>query len=99
MSPLSVAAAPRRTNHYLVEKHNCLAEDTWDSIADHAYPGAHAAAALQKYNTSHARASDRLRAEGSIVPGETVFIPPLAILEGHGYQPPSLAAPGTGGNP
>jgi hypothetical protein len=96
MSPLAVTAASPRTEHYIVEKHACIAEDTWDSIAEFFYPRAQAGQALRAYNRQHPRASDRLHAEGTIVPGETVFIPSLAVLERHGYQPiPSApASPG-----
>jgi hypothetical protein len=96
IAPLSVSPgtpAPPRTDHYTVESHECLAEDTWEKLAKTKYGNESAAAALKEFNRGYFRASDRLHREGTMAPGEKVFIPPVAILERYGYLPAPVIKP------
>jgi hypothetical protein len=59
----------------------CKAGDTYRSISAHFYLNEAYAEALQLYNRNHPRASDAMRRDGTLVPGETLYIPPSGILE------------------
>jgi hypothetical protein len=94
-APIKVAApgsslqpaplAQPRTDRYNVEYHTCVVEDTWEKLAATYYSDERAAAALKEYNRYHPHASDLMRTEGRLAPGEKVAIPPLRILkERHG---------------
>jgi hypothetical protein len=73
----------------------CRAGDTFEKISAEHYQGrADYAEALKLYNRNHPRASDVMRQQGVLTPGETVYIPPVFILEQrHGSAIPG-AAPG-----
>jgi hypothetical protein len=64
-----------------VEWHTAVAEDTWEKLARDKYSDERAAVALREYNRSHPRASDQMRTEGRLAPGERVAIPDLRVLE------------------
>src|SRR5262249_40436666 len=88
--------------------YTCKPEDTYAKISLRYYGTEDYGAALQKFNHRHARASEAMRRDGAILPGETVFIPPANVLErrhadaipkksaaGGGVKPASFTAPGT----
>jgi hypothetical protein len=85
-----------RVDRYTVESHDCVAEDTWEKLAKEKYGHENAAPALREFNRNYFRATDRLRKEGTMAPGEKVFIPPVSVLERHGYlvaPPAPMATP------
>jgi hypothetical protein len=89
--------------------YTCKPEDTYAKISLRYYGTEDYAAALQKFNHHHARASEAVRRDGAILPGETIFIPPANVLErrhadaippkrsaaGAAVKPASFNAPGT----
>ncbi len=88
-----------RTEVYDVKKYTCQADDTWEKLSKAHYGDETAAAALREFNRQHARADDRVRADGSLPPGATVYIPQLRVLQRHGLDlgaTPSKPAAGTG---
>jgi hypothetical protein len=88
--------------------YTCKPEDTYAKISLQYYGTEEYGAALQKFNHRHARASEAVRRDGAIVPGEKIFIPPANVLErrhadaipkkpaaGGAVKPASFNAPGT----
>jgi hypothetical protein len=86
----------------------CKPDDTYAKISLRYYGTEEYGAALQKFNHRHARASEAMRRDGAILPGETLFIPPANVLErrhadaipkkpaaGGAVKPASFNAPGT----
>ena len=75
------------------------ATDTFQSLSKQYYGNDSYATALQMWNQTHPRASDAMARDGTLVPGDKVYIPPTAQLERH-YPAliPNLktAAPGSG---
>jgi hypothetical protein len=61
--------------------YTCRPSDTYRGISARFYPSEDYAAALQLYNRNHPRASDTMRRDGTLVPGETLYIPPISLLE------------------
>ncbi len=76
--------------------YTCRPGDTFQKISTQFYGGREDhAEALQQYNRNHPRASDEVRLNGVLTAGETVYIPPIAILEmKHGLVTPKPAAAG-----
>ena len=88
-----------RTEVYDVKKYTCQAGDTWEKLSKAHYGEETAAAALREFNRNHPRADDRVRADGSMPPGATVYIPQLRVLQRHGLDlgpTPTIQAPGAG---
>jgi len=59
----------------------CKPGDTFESISKQFLLSEKYAKALQRHNQNHARASDRMRDTGQLVPGERIFIPQTYVLE------------------
>jgi hypothetical protein len=59
----------------------CRAGDTFASISKLQYNSDAYADALLLYNRNHPRAGDALRRDGTIAPGDRIYVPPSAILE------------------
>jgi nucleoid-associated protein YgaU len=65
--------------------------DTFESISKRFYQTEAYAEALKTWNRNHPRASDALRLNGTLQPGDVLFVPPGAILEKrHGASIPNL---------
>jgi hypothetical protein len=62
------------------------AGDNYESLSKEYYNSEGYAKALQLWNQNHPRASDVMARDGSLVPGEKIFIPPAAQLEQHYAQ-------------
>jgi hypothetical protein len=64
------------------QEYMCQPNDTFESLSKRFFNGSDKyAAALQRHNQNHARASDLMARSGKITPGERIFIPPADILE------------------
>jgi hypothetical protein len=61
--------------------YTCKDKDTYSALSKAYYQTENYAAALQLYNRNHARASDTMRRDGALVPGDTIYLPPARILE------------------
>jgi hypothetical protein len=55
--------------------------DTYRALSREYYQSEGYAEALQLFNRNHPRASPASQRDGSLVPGDTVYIPPVKILE------------------
>jgi hypothetical protein len=77
---------PIRTTHYDVESQVCAAGDSWETLSKKAYGGVDAALALREFNRNYPLAAGKILSEGTIAPGDKVYIPPLWVLQRHGLD-------------
>jgi hypothetical protein len=76
---------PARTQYYDITLHKAVAGDTWEKLSKHYYGHERCSDAMRAFNMQHARASMRMRNEGTVLAGESIIIPPLRVLlESHG---------------
>jgi LysM repeat protein len=74
-------------------RHVVRAGDTFQSLSKEYYNNEGYAPALKLWNQNHPRASDAMAHDGTPVPGERLFIPPVAQLEQHyGASIPNVKA-------
>jgi hypothetical protein len=78
-SASGLAKAPER-KRYDVTIYKVMDGDTWEKVSKLHYLDERCAAALRAYNQAHARSSDRLQREGTLLSGETIVVPPLKEL-------------------
>jgi nucleoid-associated protein YgaU len=72
--------------------------DTFDSLSKRFYQTEAYGEALKLWNRNHPRAGDPMRLNGTLQPGDTLYVPPSAILEKrHGASIPNLKALPTSG--
>jgi hypothetical protein len=83
--PLPQAALPPTTQviSYEEVRHTLTGSDTYESLSKQYYSSDAYAQALRMWNQNHPRASEAMSRDGSIVPGDKVFIPPATQLEQH----------------
>jgi LysM repeat protein len=83
--PLAPAAQPVTTQviSYEEMRHTLAPGETYESLSKQFYNSDAYAKALQMWNQNHPRASDAMARDGSIVPGEKLFVPPVEQLEQH----------------
>ncbi len=56
--------------------------DSYEKLSENYYYTPKLAAALKKYNKNHPQATDNLQGGGEPAPGEHIYIPPVAQLDG-----------------
>jgi hypothetical protein len=86
---------------YDEQDYSCRPGDTWEKISKQFYMTERYAKALQRHNQNHARASDRIKDNGQLAPGERIFVPQSYVLE-HRYAdviPIPAAAPASTATP
>jgi hypothetical protein len=88
--PLRVNASPYRpvsvevpqVQSYDETAYTCKAEDTYEKISREFYNGTPVyAEALRQYNKNHWLATGAMQQHGYVVAGETIYLPPAAVLE------------------
>jgi hypothetical protein len=66
---------------YDEQEYRSTAGDTFEKISERYYGTDKFAAALRQHNRHHARASTQMSNDGTLAPGERIYIPPADILE------------------
>jgi hypothetical protein len=66
---------------YDEQEYRATAGDTFDTISKRYYGTEKFAEALRRHNRHHARASVQMTNDGTLAPGERLYIPPADILE------------------
>jgi hypothetical protein len=88
---------PSSVKSYSVTRYVCQAGDTFQSLSQQYYRREDFAAALQAFNRvdSHRCGSPALSPDGKLSPGDVVYVPMLAALEGEfsGYLPKPETTP------
>jgi hypothetical protein len=77
------ASAPTEVVSYEEVRHTVEPADTFQSLSKDFYNSDAYARALQMWNQTHPRANDAMARDGTLVPGQKIFIPPAAQLEQH----------------
>jgi hypothetical protein len=77
--PVAVAAPAVESYDEISRK--VLPGDSYRALSREYYRSEAYAEALQLFNRNHPRASPAAQRDGSLVPGDTVYIPPVKILE------------------
>jgi hypothetical protein len=80
-APQTVARPQPQVIVYDEQEYRAAAGDTFDKISAKYYGTPAFAEALRRHNRHHARASVQMTNEGTLAPGERLYIPPADILE------------------
>jgi hypothetical protein len=95
--PRADKSPPATAKSYAVTRYVCQAGDTFQSLSKQYYRREDFAAALQAFNRvdSHRCGSPALSSDGKLSPGDVVYVPMLAALEGElsGYLPKPETTP------
>ncbi|MGL4549679.1 MAG: hypothetical protein ACRC33_00720, partial [Gemmataceae bacterium] len=71
---------PPAVERYRLHAVAAVQGESWMSFSRKFYGDARCADALREFNRNYGFAAPRLRQDGVIIPGDTVHIPPLALL-------------------
>jgi hypothetical protein len=80
-APQAVARPQPQVVVYDEQEYRAAAGDTFETISKKYYGTEKFAEALRRHNRYHARASLQMANEGTLAPGERLYIPPADILE------------------
>ena len=80
-APKAIARPQPQVIVYDEQEYRAAAGDTFEKISTKYYGTDKFAEALRRHNRHHARASLQMTNEGTLVPGERLYIPPADILE------------------